>query len=249
MTMDDSAVPQQVSPLAGAFNFRDLGGLPLADGRRTRPGRLFRSDTLQALTPQDVQLLRTQIGLRAVIDLRLADEVAGEGRGALAAAGEVDYVHAPLEMASTDGIPPDQVLNRLYARCLTSASLPQAIMRIAETASRPTLFHCAAGKDRTGVVAAVVLGLLGVADDAIVADYLRSAASMPRMIERFMTWPRYRDHLAAMPPEVYAVEEGPIRTLLATLNDDFGGARGWAVHHGIGAPLVRELERHLILAA
>jgi hypothetical protein len=69
------------------------------------------------------------------------------------------------------------------------------------------------------------------------------------MIERFMTWPRYRDHLAAMPPEVYAVEEGPIRTLLATLNDDFGGARGWAVHHGIGAPLVRELERHLILAA
>lgn len=235
--------------LQGAFNFRDLGGLPCRDGGRTRPGRLFRSDTLQALTPQDVTLLRDRFGLRTVIDLRLAHELADEGRGPLAASGDIGFVHAPLEMASTDGVPADQVLNRLYARCLTSASLPQAIKRIAESAGSPTLFHCAAGKDRTGVVAAVVLSLLGVDEDAIVVDYLRSAAAMPRMVERFMTWPRYREHLATMPPEVYAVEEGPIRVLLTTLNDDFGGARAWAAGQGIGTPIVRELERHLILQA
>ncbi len=235
--------------LQGAFNFRDLGGLALKSGGRTRPGRLFRSDTLQALTPQDVTLLRDRLGMRTVIDLRLAHELADEGRGPLAASGEIGFVHAPMEMAATEGIPPHQVLNRLYARCLASASLPQAITRIAENADRPTLFHCAAGKDRTGVVAAVVLSLLGVDEDTIVADYLRSAAAMPRMVERFMTWPRYRDHLAAMPPEVYAVEEGPIRGLLASLNDDFGGARAWADRQGIGAPVVQELERHLALAA
>lgn len=152
-------------------------------------------------------------------------------------------------LAANGNIAPDQVLNRLYARCLASESLPQAITRIAENADRPTLFHCAAGKDRTGVVAAVVLSLLGVDEDAIVTDYLRSAAAMPRMVERFMTWPRYREHLAAMPPEVYAVEEGPIRVLLTTLNDDFGGARAWAARQGIATPVVQELERHLILQA
>jgi hypothetical protein len=235
-------------PLTGAFNFRDLGGLPLAGGGCTRSGRLFRSDTLQALTRQDVALLRDGLGLRTVIDLRLAQELADEGRGPLAASQDIGFVHAPLDMAATEGIAPDQVLNRLYARCLASASLPQAIVRIAESTDRPTLFHCAAGKDRTGVVAAVVLSLLGVDEEAIVADYLRSAVAMPRMVERFMTWPRYREHLAAMPPEVYAVDEGPIRTLLAALNDDFGGARAWADRQGIRAPVLRELEHHLILA-
>ena len=60
--------------LTGAFNFRDLGGLPTADGRRTRPGRLFRSDTLQALTVADVTHLVASLGVVLVIDLRDTDE-------------------------------------------------------------------------------------------------------------------------------------------------------------------------------
>lgn len=234
------------SPLQGAFNFRDLGGLPRKDGRSTRHGRLFRSDTLQALTPQDVVLLRNRVDLRTVIDLRLAHEAAEEGQGPLAGSGDVLFVSAPLEMAATDGIPPGQVLDHLYARCLGSEALPRAIECIAEHAGRPTLFHCAAGKDRTGVVAALVLGLLDIEEDAIVADYLRSAEAMPRMVERFMKWPRYREHLAAMPPEVYAVDEAPIRGLLTKLNSDFGGARGWALKRGIDVSTVLMLERHLL---
>ena len=69
--------------LEGAFNFRDLGGLRLPDGRRIRQGRLFRSDTLQALTPGDVRVLLDELGLRTVVDLRLAKEVEEEGRGPL----------------------------------------------------------------------------------------------------------------------------------------------------------------------
>ena len=246
MSSPDNGHPRSPSLLAGAFNFRDLGGLPLADGRRTRHGLLFRSDTLQALTPGDLAELRDRIGLRAVIDLRLASEVADEGRGPLAQAGGVHYVNAPLEMASTEGIAPDQVLNRLYLQCLASPSLAVAVTRIAEQAGEPTVFHCAAGKDRTGVVAAVVLSLLGVTEAAIVDDYLASAANMPRMVERFMSWPRYREHLAAMPAAVYAVEPGPILHLLRALSDEFGSAQRWALRQGISKNLLEKLQRQLV---
>lgn len=232
--------------LEGAFNFRDLGGLRLPDGRRIRERRLFRSDTLQALTPRDVRLLLDEVGLRTVVDLRLTKEVQEEGRGLLGETGAVRFIDSPFGMASTDGIASDQVLEHLYLSCLASDSLPLAIQSIADHASAPVLFHCAAGKDRTGVVAAMVLGLVGVDEEAIVADYLRSAPAMPRMIERFMTWPRYRDHLAAMPPEVYAVEERPIRRLLSTVKETFGGPREWAARNGIAPSTVLHLERLLV---
>lgn len=229
--------------LEGAFNFRDLGGLPLAGGGRLREGRLYRSDTLQALTAADVDLLVGRLGLRTVVDLRLAAEVEGEGRGLLAGRPEVRFVDAPLAMARTEGIAPERVLEHLYEECLQSDSLPRAVERIAAHADAPTLFHCAAGKDRTGIVAALVLALAGVEREAIVADYLRSAAAMPRMIERFRTWPRYRRHIDAVPPQVYAVEEGPIRRVLALVDARHGGAAGWARANGIGAEAIAALRQ------
>lgn len=232
--------------LQGAYNFRDLGGLPLRDGRRVRAGRLFRSDTLQALTPQDVARLLDDLAVRTIIDLRLAKEVQEEGRGLLGASGRVVFIDSPFEMAATEGVPPDQVLELLYERCLASRSLPLAVESIAEHADRPTLFHCAAGKDRTGVVAATVLGLVGVDEDAIVADYMRSRDAMPRMIERFRTWSRYREHMAVTPPEVYAVEERPIRRLLEVLRVQYGGVQEWASQQGIPASTIVKLTHHLV---
>lgn len=240
----------QERPLpSGAFNFRDLGGLPLRDGRRVRPGRLYRSDTLQALTQEDVCYLHDHCGVRTVVDLRLAVEVRDEGRGLIADCGDVNFINSPLEMASTDGIPAGEVLQRLYERSLASESLPRAITSIAEQAERPLLIHCAAGKDRTGIVAAMVLGLIGVELEAIVGDYMRSRAAMPWMLERFSTWPRYREHVAAMPPEVYAVEEGPIRHLLALVEEEFGGIRQWASQRGIPPSAVERLQLLLVGSA
>src|SRR5271167_3741531 len=86
--------PARLLPLVGAYNFRDLGGYPTADGRTTRWGRLFRSDTLHELTDPDLQVLR-QIGLETVIDLRGAAEVEGNGRGILEHE-PIRYFHLPL---------------------------------------------------------------------------------------------------------------------------------------------------------
>lgn len=232
--------------LVGAFNFRDLGGLPRKHGGRIRPGRVFRSDTPQMLTSTDTEVLVGDCGIRTVVDLRLASEISEEGRGPLGACHQVHYINSPLEMASTEGIPPGQILDHLYARCLASPSLPQAIEAIAEQVDHPILFHCAAGKDRTGVVAAMLLALLGVEPDAIVADYMRSRDAMPRIIERFKSWPRYREHMATMPPEVYGVAESTIRRLLKAIEVEHGGAREWAERRGIAPSSLMRLEQHLI---
>jgi protein-tyrosine phosphatase len=237
---------RSISPLAGAYNFRDLGGLQLPDGRRTRHGLLFRSDTLQALTAPDVAFLRQTIGLRVVVDLRLAHEVAEEGRGLLSAAHEVLYLNAPLEMAKIDGILPGEVMKHLYNQCLASESLPTAIRQIAENAGHPTVFHCAAGKDRTGIVAALVLGLLGITEEAIIADYLASTTNMPRVVERLMSWPRYREHFASMPDSVYAVEVEPILHLLHTVRSQFGSTRKWAAKRGIPDELIATMRRRIL---
>ena len=155
----------------------------------TKHGRLFRSDTLQALTPDDITHLVAVLGIEAIVDLRQAREVAEEGRGPLSECPGITYINTPLAMTSADSVSPDEVLNALYMRCLAPDSmLPRAVEHLAALAGRPTVFHCAAGKDRTGLVAAVVLKLLGVDDDVIVADYMASAPNMPRMLERFASW-------------------------------------------------------------
>ncbi|WP_184535991.1 tyrosine-protein phosphatase [Variovorax sp. Sphag1AA] len=230
--------------LEGAYNFRDLGGLRTRDGHQLRSGRVFRSDTLQALTAADVNHLRAVVGLRGVVDLRLGEEVLSEGRGPLCEVTEVRYANTPLDMAATNGVAPEDVMRRLYLGCLSpEASLVTAIEQLSEMAEHPVVFHCAAGKDRTGVLAAVVLRMLNVADEYIVGDYMKSAEAMPRMIERFRTWPRYRDHMEQAPPQAYAVEPDPLIEVLNSLDRDYGGVHQWATSHGMRSEKIERLAR------
>jgi hypothetical protein len=198
MSAGDDA--RNVPALTGAFNFRDLGGLPASGGRRTRPGLLFRSDTLQALTEADVAHLIRSLGVMLVMDLRDADEAVEQGRGLLGTS-PLCYVNLPLEAAPTAGEAPAAASGGggrggatldFYLGHLESASsvLPLALQILAVSLTRPAVVHCAAGKDRTGLVVALVLGIAGVSDEAIVADYMATAQNMPRINERFQTWPR-----------------------------------------------------------
>jgi protein-tyrosine phosphatase len=236
--------------LTGAFNFRDLGGLPAADAGRTRLGRLFRSDTLQALTESDVAHLVRSLGVMLVVDLRDADEAVEQGRGLLGRS-PLCYVNLPLEAAPAAGPAPASAGGAtldFYLSHLESASsaLPLALQILAVSLGRPAVVHCAAGKDRTGLVVALALGIAGVTDEAIVADYMATAHNMPRINERFQTWPRYRAHMAAADPELYRVQEQPIRAFLRELAQRYGGARGWARHRGIPEPLLNLLADRLL---
>jgi protein-tyrosine phosphatase len=173
--------------LEGVWNFRDLGGYQGHDGQRLRWRRLFRADGLDRLTATDLEEIE-RLRLRTVVDLRTGDEVA---RGRLAtAAGPVDWFHLPM----LDVLPPPErygtwidpsVKAEQYLGMVSAA--PDTIagfLRLAcDPASYPLVFHCFAGKDRTGILTALVLGLLGVADDDIAADYALSGPAMPRLLE------------------------------------------------------------------
>jgi protein tyrosine/serine phosphatase len=231
----------------GAFNFRDLGGLRTRDGRSIRPGVLFRSDTLQALSPADVSYLVDELALELIIDLRIGPEAVTEGRGPMAAT-PVSYLNAPLRDLPVSDLPPAEQSLHFYLEHLASPASPlvTVIRVVGALAGRPVLVHCAAGKDRTGLVTAMLLRLVGVDDEEIVADYLRTGLNMPRVIERFRGWPRYRDHMAAVPAEVYQALEHTIRGFLAGLDRSHGGAEAWARSRGIDDGVLDRLREGLL---
>jgi protein-tyrosine phosphatase len=224
---------------AGTLNFRDLGGLPAGRGRRTRSGVLFRSDTLQALTDDDVALLVERLGLEVVIDLRVGAEAVEQDRGPLAGR-DVTYLNAPLCEAAPNDEPADRqalLFSLMHLEAPTSV-LGSVLRAAAAFAGRPTVVHCAAGKDRTGLVVTLLLALAGVDREAIVADYLASGPNMAAIMRRFATWPRYAAHMDSVAPEMYQAHESTVRGVLDALDDRYGGVRGWALARGLDAALL-----------
>ncbi|MFC4948090.1 tyrosine-protein phosphatase [Pseudonocardia sp. GCM10023141] len=245
--MTSASRPHQ---LAGAFNFRDLGGLRAGPDRVVRGGVLFRSDTLQVLTPDDVTHLVDGLGIELIVDLRIGPEAVTEGRGPMAET-PVSYLNAPLRDLPISDLPAGEQSLAFYLEHLSSPSstLSTVVRIVGAMAGRPILLHCAAGKDRTGLATAILLSLLGVDDDEITADYVRSEANMPRIMERFRGWPRYRDHMAAVPPEVYQAREYTIRGFLHGLRETHGGAAAWARSRGIGDAETGRLRAGLLVPA
>jgi protein tyrosine/serine phosphatase len=234
--------------LDGAFNFRDLGGLPAVDGRRVRRGVLYRSDTLQALSEGDVDRLVRELGIGLVVDLRGGLEATEQGRGPLAA-GTTCYLNAPLPEAPATDEPAERQTLQFYLANLAAAAspLPTLLQLLSSVAGRvPTVLHCAAGKDRTGLVTALVLRLIGVEEDAVVGDYLRTEENMARIVDRFLGWPRYRDHMQRVPAEVYRADESTIRGFLRELDARYGGPAGWAAARGVDEHVIHRLTRGLL---
>jgi protein-tyrosine phosphatase len=166
--------------LEGACNLRDLGGLPVVGGGVLRHGVLFRSGVLTYLTDADHAALEP-LGLRAIVDLRRTDEIAAEPTRWPRPVRIVSFVEdasiaraqagAPWEkVTSREGIL--QIMRSAY-QSMTEWLKPHlgAIFQLLAEEETPLLFHCAAGKDRTGFCAAVVLLGLGVAPDAVREDY------------------------------------------------------------------------------
>ncbi|SCG48557.1 tyrosine-protein phosphatase [Micromonospora humi] len=181
--------------LVGAPNARDLGGLPTIDGRRVRVGRLVRTAALGRLTDDDLPVLG-KLGPACVVDLRAAqeqevappDRLVGEPRVVHlpvydAAHPVFTYVSAVLQGHDLDayaelareGMP--GAMTAIYRWFVTGeparAGFGEAVRLAADGANLPLLFHCSAGKDRTGWLSVVLLTALGVAEPAIRADYLR----------------------------------------------------------------------------
>jgi protein-tyrosine phosphatase len=198
LTCCDTCLDRDVE---GAVNFRDLGGLPAAGGT-IRPGVIFRSGITRWLTPDALVLLTDRYRLRTVIDLRTTQELEDDGVPDWPGAGIV-HLHLPL-LATTSGV--NEELRRqvveggivtfdwaaLYGGWLADAgpAFRAVFQALARPDALPAVFHCSGGRDRTGVTAALLLGMLGVPDEAIARDYaltgvhLRRASARPERLAR-----------------------------------------------------------------
>ncbi|QIM16189.1 tyrosine-protein phosphatase [Leucobacter insecticola] len=179
--------------LTAPVNLRDLGGIPVAGGR-VREGFAIRADDLSTVPESYATGLVAQ-GVRSVIDLRSAEELTATGRGPLGTQTAVSYHHVPLlaslghdaeAAAPAGGDPFDQrSYGQMYVSMFERAA-PQIVTALAVVAHAPgaTAFHCAAGQDRTGVLAAALLLVLGADRQQVVADYLRTAPNAPAIRAR-----------------------------------------------------------------
>ncbi len=235
--------------LDGCVNFRDLGGYPARDGLRVRRGLLYRSDALHDLTDADVRRVRDALGVRTVIDLRSSAEIASDGVGPLPQP-PVRRHHLPLfEGGEIPTRPTPRPLDELYGLMLRFAREPivRAIDAIAASAD-PAVFHCAAGKDRTGVIAAVVLGILGVPDEHVIDDYAFTRKSIDRIVARLRASESYQHIVDELPPDTLHAEPETMERLLAHARGEYGGLRAWALGAGVEASTVAALERRLLEA-
>jgi protein-tyrosine phosphatase len=250
-TLDDPGGRRWVA-LDGAFNFRDLGGYATRQGARVRWGSLYRSDALHHLSAGDVEVL-VGLGVDRVIDLRAPDEIATVGRGVLSD-GPFDYLNAPVIPSISGealGAPPADDLGERYLWYLDVGrqAFVDAITALAEPGRGAVVFHCAAGKDRTGVLAALVLSMLDVGCDDIVDDYALTNQALPSILGRLAADPLHGASVAQMPADRRTVRPEVMRRFLQLLDDKHGGARSWAESAGLAPACIGTLRTGLGVTA
>ena len=174
-----------IVPLEGGSNFRDLGGYATEDGRQVRRGAVFRSAHLGGLTEADRARLG-QLGVRTVVDLRGVNEAAETPHAIMGVGAKIVGAHIEpgvgdrIRAAMADGtISPFVVMDFLSdhyrdypRRC--AQGFRTLFATLSDGAHRPLVFHCTAGKDRTGFASALLLTLLGVPWDTVLDDYLHT---------------------------------------------------------------------------
>ena len=249
--------PRRRLDLAGAYNVRDLGGYPTLDGRLTRWGKFLRADGLHALTAESQDAL-IDYGVGTAVDLRLTREV--EFRpNVLSARPEVSYHRVNvlgdeyLEADFPEVGEPARRLVGIYTMVLDERqpALRRVLGLLAGAGESAAMYHCTAGKDRTGIVSALLLGLAGVPRDTIVEDYALSARflidryldllAMGEMItERPLeqiTWQTYRDEFCP---------QGAMVQVLRHLDDRYGGVESYVREIGVAESEIEAIRTSLV---
>ncbi len=241
----------------GCFNVRDLGGLETASGRRTRHGAVVRADNVRRLSSAG---WRTALdhGVRLLVDLRFEDESPGEP--------------SPPDPVEVVGVSlfgrHDPDLEREFDRRVRDAddvaavfaagyihTLEQSPERVAAAVAAVAdsdhdggvVIHCVAGKDRTGIVAALLLGVAGVRDELVASDYAESGRNMSLLFDDWIATAASDAELELRRRLVQAPHATMV-TVLAWLRDNKGGAAGYLRDAGISGDQLQRLRRRLVAA-
>jgi protein-tyrosine phosphatase len=243
-------------PLEGCFNFRDLGGYQTVHGQRLRWGRLYRSDALHRLTPAGLESF-AELGIVTVIDLRTPVEAA-EREWRAPAAWPGRRHHLPLQeslpawasggghpLAAGPGFAADDYRQTLSAGLGTVKAV---IDLLARPGSLPAVYHCAAGKDRTGILSGLLLRLLGVPTETVAADYALSDIATARWEESVAagqpddTGTVWRH----VPPSMLAADRRTMLRFLAGIEREHGSVENFLRSAGVSGAAIRELSSALL---
>jgi protein-tyrosine phosphatase len=237
--VDPLVDPRRVVKLDAVHNFRDLGGYPARDGLVTRWRTIFRADGLYRLTDDDVEIIRS-LGLRTVVDLRTQQEL--DERGTFPHQRiEVQFTHHPVidtTWAMEEHVDKEAHEFLVWAyRDMLAQGAPRfatAIEHLAEPGALPAVFHCAAGKDRTGVLAALMLSALGVSRSVVLADYALTAGAMERM-RAWATreYPELAEQMADTPSAFMAALPEAMGEVLAELDAEYGSVDAYVRAIGV----------------
>ncbi len=231
--------------LEGAYNVRDLGGLRTRDKRRTRYGLIYRGDSLDSITPADAKTLFDELGIGTIVDLRTKAEtdlvdlsfpvqrcrfsVLAEGR----LGREPFPSDDPAELAKV------YLSNIKAGRGAVKSTFEVTAANL--QAGVPTLFHCAAGRDRTGIMAALLLDLVGVTFGEIARDYVQSNRNARRVTQKLAENPLYANHEAHM-REVILLHEQTILGFLRLLQAEAAGSRQFCLDCGLSEETIAVLD-------
>jgi protein-tyrosine phosphatase len=234
------------------------------NARAVVPAVLLRTDNLQSLSAGDVRTLIDEHALEVVIDLRTDVEAKVEGAGPMNAergvrielhslypdsgeGSELDGAAVkPWEVRNEHESRDEQPVVRAYMGYLRQRpdSIVAAVRAIA-CARGAVLVHCAAGKDRTGVVVALALDAAGVDRATIIADYLATAERIDAIIARLLSSPLYRDELEGNDSRRHAPVPGTIERVLELVDERHGGSVAWLLANGLDESELRLLRRRL----
>ncbi len=240
---------QRHLPLDGAHNIRDIGGYPTASGATTRWRTFLRADSLHKLTPAAQQEL-IAYGLRTVIDLRF-DHECSSAPNVFAASDEIAYVNISLLAAAAPNDDrrtlPD--LESIYKFILDERQdALKTVFDLMTDEAFPVLIHCTAGKDRTGIIAALMLGLAGVDHETIAEDYALTAHYGAVMLDELRAQAVAAGHDLAIYERFLEAKPEAMRNTLAYLETHYENVPAYLAHIGLTAAQIEQLRQTLLAA-
>ena len=234
----------EIIKLKHVKNYRDLGGIKTADGRETRPRMLIRGTTLFDLSPLAISMLKEQYNLKTIIDLRTKKEKLEKPDVEI---DGVEILHMPIideavagishekkvrSMASLLMMPP---MEELYVNMVKDQSLDNVVRVLKFILTMPVqkyalVFHCTAGKDRTGIIAALLLAFLGVDRETIIKDYLltnKNVRIKSNLVYVALLLTKGNHKLASKIKHYCMAEPGFINASLSQLEKDYGSLQSF----------------------
>jgi protein tyrosine/serine phosphatase len=238
----------------GCVNVRDLGGLPLEQGGTTRFGSVVRADNVRRLSPLGWRALQ-DFGVRRIVDLRFVRERVGEAdvpEGIELVAVSLFGDHDPEELERRDDIlrrATDDVdaIDLFYTETLATgeAQVAEAMRAVAAAPEAPVVVHCFVGKDRTGIVSALLLRLAGVPPEAVAEDYALSGPVVGPLVDDWIAAAE-DEHERAFRQRVSAAPAEALLRVLDRLDERWGGAEAYLRGAGVTPGEVERLRRRLV---